>query len=57
MNGAGLPAATITGMVAFVGDADSIQPFQRVGIGMTDSDEANPDQEVVPILEDVAGPV
>jgi hypothetical protein len=28
MNGAGLPAATITGMVAFVGDTDSIQPFQ-----------------------------
>jgi hypothetical protein len=57
MNGAGLPATTITGMVAFVGDTDSIQPFKRVGIGMTDSVEANPDQEVVSIREDVAGPV
>ena len=28
MNGAGLPATTITGMVPFVGDTDSIQPFQ-----------------------------
>ena len=47
---------TITGMVAFVGDADSMKPFQRVRIGVTDSVGAHPDQEVVSIREDVAGP-
>jgi hypothetical protein len=34
--------ATITGMVAVVGDADSMEPFQRVRIGMTDSVGAHP---------------
>ena len=53
---AGLLAATITGMVAVVGDADSMEPFQRVGIGVTDPVGAHPDQEVVSIREDVAGP-
>jgi hypothetical protein len=40
----GLLAATIAGMVAIVGDADPMEPFQRVGIGVTDSVGANPDQ-------------
>jgi hypothetical protein len=53
---AGLLAATITGMVAIVGDADSMEPFQRVRIGVTDSVGAYPDQEVVSLREDVAGP-
>jgi hypothetical protein len=52
----GLLTATITGMVAIVGDADSMEPFQRVRIGVTDSVGAHPDQEVVSIREDVAGP-
>ena len=43
-------------MVSVVGDADSMEPFQRVGIGMTDSVDANPHQEVVSIREDVARP-
>jgi hypothetical protein len=53
---AGLLAATITGMVAIVRDADPMEPFQRVRIGVTDSVGAHPDQEVVAIREDVAGP-
>ena len=53
---AGFLAATIAGMVAIVGDADSMEPFQRVRIGVTDSVGAHPDQEVVSIREDVAGP-
>jgi len=53
---AGLLAATITGMVAIVGDADPMEPFQRVRIGVTDSVGAHPDQEVVSIREDVARP-
>jgi hypothetical protein len=52
----GLLTATIAGMVAIVGDADSMEPFQRVRIGVTDSVGAHPDQEVVSIREDVAGP-
>jgi hypothetical protein len=43
-------------MVAIVGDADSMEPFQRVRIGVTDSVGAHADQEVVSIREDVAGP-
>jgi hypothetical protein len=39
----GLLTATITGMVAIVGDADSMEPFQRVRIGVTDSVGAHPD--------------
>ena len=54
---AGLLAATIAGMVAIVGDADPMEPFQRVRIGVTDAVGAHPDQEVVAIREDVAGPV
>lgn len=53
---AGLLAATIAGMVAVVGDADSMEPFQRVRVGVTDSVGAHPDQEVVSIREDFAGP-
>jgi hypothetical protein len=52
----GLLAATIAGMVAIVGDADPMEPFQRVRIGVTDAVGAHPDQEVVSIREDVAGP-
>jgi hypothetical protein len=52
----GLLTATITGMVAIVGGAESMEPFQQVRIGMTDSVGAHPDQEVVSIREDVAGP-
>jgi len=52
----GLLTATITGVVAIVGDADSTELFQRVRIGVTDSVGAHPDQEVVSIREDVAGP-
>jgi hypothetical protein len=54
--GAGLLAATITGVVAIVGDADPMEPLQRVRIGVTDSVGAHPDQEVVSIREDVAWP-
>jgi hypothetical protein len=43
-------------MVAIVGDADPMEPFQRVRIGVTDAVGAHPDQEVVTIREDVAGP-
>jgi hypothetical protein len=43
-------------MVAIVGDADSMKPFQRVRIGVTDSVGAHADQEVVSIREDVARP-
>jgi hypothetical protein len=43
-------------MVAIVGDANSMKPFQRVRIGMTDSVDAHPDQQVVSIREDIAGP-
>jgi len=43
-------------MVAIVGDAYSMEPLQRVRIGVTDSVGAHPDQEVVSIREDVAGP-
>jgi hypothetical protein len=43
-------------MVAIVSDADPMEPFQRVRIGVTDSVGAHPDQEVVSIREDVAGP-
>jgi hypothetical protein len=43
-------------MVAIVRDADSMEPFERVRIGVTDSVGAHPDQEVVSIREDVAGP-
>jgi hypothetical protein len=53
---AGLLAAAITRMVAVVGDADPVEPSQRVRIGVTDSVGAHPDQEVVSIREDVAGP-
>ena len=53
---AGFLAATIAGMVAIVGDADPMEPFQRVRIGVTDSVSAHPDQEVLSIREDVAGP-
>lgn len=53
---AGLLAATITGVVAIVGDADPMEPFQRVRIGVTDPVGAHADQEVVSICEDVAGP-
>jgi len=53
----GLLAATIAGMVAIVGDADPMEPFQRVRIGVTDAVGAHPDQEVVAIREDVAGPI
>jgi hypothetical protein len=53
---AGLLAATVTGMVPIVGDADSMKPFQRVRIGVTDPVGAHPDQEVVSIREDVARP-
>jgi hypothetical protein len=53
---AGLLAATITGMVAIVGDADAMEPFERVRIGVTDPVGAHTDQEVVSIREDVAGP-
>jgi hypothetical protein len=52
----GLLAATIAGMVAIVRDADSMKPFQRVRIGVTDPVGAHADQEVVSIREDVAGP-
>ena len=52
----GLLAATIAGMVAIVGDADPMEPFQRVRIRMTDAVGAHPDQKVVAIREDVAGP-
>jgi hypothetical protein len=52
----GLLTPTITGMVAILGDADSMEPFQRVRIRMTDSVGAHPNQEVVLIREDVAGP-
>ena len=55
-NGAGLLAATITGMVAIVGDADPMEPFQRVRIGVTDSIEAHADEDVVSVSEDIAGP-
>ena len=51
-----LLAATIAGMVAIVRDADSMKPFQRVRIGVTDPVGAHADQEVVSIREDVAGP-
>jgi hypothetical protein len=53
---AGLLAATIAGMVAIFGDADSMEPFQRVRIGVTDPVGAHPDQEVVSLGQDVAGP-
>jgi hypothetical protein len=53
---AGLLAATIACMVAIVGDADPMEPFQRVRIGVTDAVGAHADQEVVSIREDVAGP-
>ena len=53
---AGLLAATITCVVPIVGDADSMEPFQRVRIGVTDPVGAHPDQEVVSIREDVARP-
>jgi hypothetical protein len=43
-------------MVAIVDGADSMEPFQRVGIGVPDSVGAQPDQEIVSIREDVAGP-
>jgi hypothetical protein len=43
-------------MVAIVGDSDPMEPFQRVSIGVTDAVGAHPDQEVVAIREDVAGP-
>jgi hypothetical protein len=43
-------------MVAIVGDADATEPFERVRVGVTDSVGAHPDQEVVSIREDVAGP-
>jgi hypothetical protein len=43
-------------MVAIIGDADAMEPFQRVRIGVTDSVGAYPDQEFVSIREDVAGP-
>ena len=43
-------------MVAIVGNADPMEPFQRVRIGVTDPVGAHPDQEVVSIREDVAGP-
>jgi hypothetical protein len=51
-----LLAATIAGMVAIVRDADSMKPFQRVWIGVTDPVGAHADQEIVSICEDVAGP-
>lgn len=44
-------------MVAIVGDADPMEPFERVRIGVTDPVGAHPDQEIVSIREDVAGPV
>jgi hypothetical protein len=44
-------------MLAIVGNADSMEPFQRVRIRVTDSVRAYPDQEVVSLGEDVAGPV
>jgi hypothetical protein len=53
---AGLLTATVAGMVAIVGDADSMKPFQRVRIGVTETIDAHPDEEVVSIREDVAGP-
>jgi hypothetical protein len=43
-------------MIATVRDADSVKPFQRVRIGVTDSVGAHADQEVVSIREYVAGP-
>jgi hypothetical protein len=43
-------------MVAIVDGADSMEPFQRVRIGVPDSVGAQPDQEIVSIREDVAGP-
>jgi hypothetical protein len=43
-------------MVAIVGDANAMEPFERVRIGVTDPIGAHPDQEVVAIREDVAGP-
>ena len=51
-----LLAATITDMLPIVGNADSMKPFQRVRIRVTDSVRAYPDQEVVSLGEDVAGP-
>jgi hypothetical protein len=49
----GLLTATITGMVAIVAGAESMEPFQQVRIGVTDSVGAHPDQEIVSIREDV----
>jgi hypothetical protein len=43
-------------MVAIVGDADPMEPFQRVRIGVTDSIEAHADEEVVSVSEDSVGP-
>lgn len=43
-------------MVAIVGDADAMEPLQRVRIGVTDFVGAHANQEVVSIREDVAGP-
>jgi hypothetical protein len=44
----GLLAATITGMVAIVGDADSMETFQRVRIGVT-TDSCCPRKQTVEV--------
>jgi hypothetical protein len=54
--GSPLSTAAITLMCAVVIDPNSMEPLERVGIGVADPVRTFPDQEVVSLNKDVAGP-